>query len=141
MTPAEAYAKLIAMEEEELNGKMNGRVILRHILDTIEGAIEREDLPYLQEFIGMSKSEDIGPRYACAILHYAFRKRRDIARTWYDLRENCWNYMIKLDKPGRLRLMRALMRDEDGRPESYIAELSADQDHSRCQDPGDCGRT
>lgn len=112
MTPAEAYAKLVAMADEDIDRQMNGRVICRHIIDTIEDAIDRDDLPYVQSFIALAKSEDIGPRYAVAILRTAFRKRHSLARVWYEFRDNCWNYMVLLDKPGRVRLMRGLMGDK-----------------------------
>ena len=110
-TPAEAYAQLVAMADADIDTVMNGRVIVRHIIDTIEDAIDRDDLFYVQEFLALAKAEDIGPRYAIAILRTAFSKRHAVSTTWYELRDNCWAYMVELDKPGRARLMRGLMGD------------------------------
>lgn len=113
MTPAEAYAKLVAMHDEDIDANQNGRVICRFIIDTIEDAIDRKDFPYVQEFLGLARAQDVGPRYAIAILRTAFSERTRLQPYWVSLRDNCWDYMVELDKPGRIRLMRGLLGDKD----------------------------
>lgn len=108
MTPAEAYAKLVAMHDEDIDANQNGRAIIRHILDTVEGTLERKDFPYVQEFLQLAKSEDVGPRFAIAILRCSFSERDNLQPYWVEFRDNCWNYMVELNKPGRVLLMRGL---------------------------------
>lgn len=111
MTPEEAYKRLVDMADADIDNQMHGRVIVRHIIDTIEDAIDRDDLFYIQEFLALAKAQDIGPRYAIAILRTSRSKRDLVSTTWFELRDNCWDYMVELDKPGRVRLMRGLMGD------------------------------
>ena len=108
MTPTEAWTHLVAMHDADIDDQQNGRPINRHIIDTVEDAIDQKDLAYLDEFMALAKSEDIGPRYAISILRSSFPVRKRIQH-WYALRDNTWAYMVKLDKPGRVRLMRGLM--------------------------------
>lgn len=113
MTPAEAYAKLVAMHDADIDDNQHSREIIRHILDTVEGALECWDFTFVQEFLRLAKSEDVGPRYAIAILRSSFGERDKLQPYWVEFRDNCWNYMVKLDKPGRIRLMRGLLGDKD----------------------------
>ena len=109
MTPAEAYAKLVAMHDEDIDDNRNGREIIRHILDIVEGALERKDFTFVQEFLRIAKSEDVGPRYAISILRSSVGERDKLQPFWNEFRDNCWDYMVELDKPGRVRLMRGLL--------------------------------
>ncbi len=113
MTPEEAYKRLVEMADADIDNQQHGRVIVRHIIDTIEDAVDRNDLFYVQEFLALAKTQDIGPRYAIAILRTALAKRNLVSTTWYELRDNCWAYMVEIDKPGRVRLMRGLIGVEE----------------------------
>lgn len=113
MTPQEAYTKLVVMHDADIDNQMCGREICRFIIDTIEDAIDRKDFAYVQEFLGLARAQDVGPRYAIAILRTAFSERNKLQPFWVALRDNCWDYMVELDKPGRIRLMRGLLGDKD----------------------------